>query len=293
MTEMKKTLAEEMNDIKNLTSKTAQKRALVKLGLSKDDIDVTLWQWGKETTTTSTFTFGVEIECYNVNQSRLIATASDNGCRVQYEGYNHRDHHDKVFKLVTDSSLRGEMPIECVSPVLSGRAGKSELKKVCQSLNTIGAKVNKSTGLHVHIGLGNMTDTQYLNIFKNYYYLEEIIDSFMAPSRRNNGFAQSLRRQWANINRSHSRSELYLNMHSRYYKVNPKSYLAHNTIEFRQHQGTTNYTKIAHWIDFCAKLVEYSKKHVLTAQVLTIDDIPFLTAAEKRYFGARQAEMAQ
>lgn len=289
---MKKTLTEEMNDIKNLTSKAAQKRALVKLGLSKDDIDVTLWQWGKETTT-STFTFGVEIECYNVNKDRLIATAGDNGCRVQYEGYNHRDHRDKVFKLVTDSSLRGEMPIECVSPVLSGKADKSDLKKVCQSLNAIGAKVNQSTGLHVHIGLDNTTDKQYINIFMNYYYLEDVIDSFMAASRRNNGYAQSLRDKWVSIHNSHTKADLDRNMGSRYYKVNPRSYYVHNTIEFRQHQGTTNYTKIAHWIDFCAKLVEYSKKHVLTAHVNSIDEIPFLTAAEKRYFSARKAEIAQ
>jgi hypothetical protein len=80
-------------------------------------------------------------------------------------------------------------------------------------------------------------------------------------------------------------------MHNnRYYKINPISYLRHGTIEFRQHQGSTSYEKISKWIEFCVKLVDWSRENRLTDYVRTIDEIPFLNAAEKRYFKARKEQ---
>lgn len=70
------------------------------------------------------------------------------------------------------------------------------------------------------------------------------------------------------------------------------SYSRHKTIEFRQHQGTTDYKKILNWVMFCGKLVEWSKKNRLTANVTSVDELPFLTAAEKKFFKARIAELA-
>jgi hypothetical protein len=87
---------------------------------------------------------------------------------------------------VSDGSIRGDNPIECVSPILNGaRGGFDTLKACCASLREVGAMVNRSTGLHVHVG-GRITEKQYANTFANYYYLESVIDSFMSPSRREN-----------------------------------------------------------------------------------------------------------
>ena len=70
------------------------------------------------------------------------------------------------------------------------------------------------------------------------------------------------------------------------------SYDRHKTIEFRQHQGTTDYKKILNWVMFCGKLVEWSKKNRLTADVADIDDLPFLTKAEKRFFKRRIGQLS-
>ena len=79
---------------------------------------------------------------------------------------------------------------------------------------------------------------------------------------------------------------------NRYFKVNACSYARHQTIEFRQHQGSTDFEKISNWVNFCAKLVAWSKKNVLNSEVNSIDDIPFLTAKEKSFFKSRAEVLA-
>jgi hypothetical protein len=176
-------------------------------------------------------------------------------------------------------------------------AGFDNLEKVCNALNEASARVNKSTGLHVHIGLQNVDFEQYKNCFINYYYLEPAIDKFMAGSRRenNNRFCQSLKsvdvdliidaldQGW--IAEAFGRD--------RYYKLNPVSYLRHNTLEFRQHQGTTDYKKIHKWLMFITSFVAWSKKHRLDHFVAEIDDIPSGIADKtfKNYYNKRAAEL--
>lgn len=237
------------------------------------------------------YTFGVEIECYNVRTSQLVSNATSRGLQMQHEGYNHRDN-DRYYKLVSDGSISGNDPIECVSPILDGsNGGFDSLKVCCDSLNEIGAKVNKSTGLHVHVG-GQITERQYCNTFVNYFYLETIIDTFMSPSRRQgNCYCKAMLGaiNEARLNAADTHGQIESVFHcDRYYKINATAWSRHHTIEFRQHQGTTDYNKIINWARFCIKLVHWSETHRLTAHVTNIDDIEFLTDAEKTYFKNRQ-----
>jgi hypothetical protein len=43
---------------------------------------------------------------------------------------------------------------------------------------------------------------------------------------------------------------------TRYRKLNIESYVTHGTVEFRQHQGTTNAAKIINWIKLTQAIVE-------------------------------------
>lgn len=283
------------------TTLSSKKRALLALGLTKHDVDLVMTQleiqgfrYMPATARVNTsFTFGVEIEC-DVYRRNLETEAAATGFAHYYHtaGYStcHIDNH-RTFKFVHDGSLIGSNPIEAVSPVLSGRDGKAALKLACDTLNRAGAAVNRSCGLHVHIGAADLTSEQYANVFANYYYLESLIDSFMAPSRRTNHYAKPLR--GLDVARMTSRTSVQCEMrHDRYYKVNCMSYDRHKTIEFRQHQGTTNFTKMYNWVMFCGKLVEWSKSHRLTAPVTSIDGIEFLTKAEKKFFKARIETLA-
>lgn len=282
-----KTLNEEISEIKNgKGSKSMKKQALIKLGLRKHEIDIVLADLPKAVPTRYRYTFGVEIECL-VPAAMVRACATRNAMPFQYEGYNHEDNNS-YYKFVSDSSIRGENPIECVSPVLDGKDGMKSLELCCKTLNEAGAQVNVSTGLHVHIGAQKLSDKAYINVFKNYQKLEKVIDTFMARSRRENNSRWCMTLKGNDFSQCATKNDVYSAMHGdRYYKVNACSYMRHKTIEFRQHQGSTDFEKISNWVNFCAKLVMWSKSNVLENEVGTIDEIPFLTAKEKTFFKSR------
>lgn len=301
-----KTLAEEINEVMNAKGTKAYKRVMLKgLGLVENDIRVLFKIKDREDAANApeprvrvhrepTFnqlvgkmTFGVEIECFNVIRDELCVVAREKGLQMRNESYNHTDNK-RYFKLVSDGSIHGENPAECVTPVLGGSAsGFKKLQACCESLNQVGARVNTTTGLHVHVGYANMTDEHYVRVFKNYQMLESLIDSFMARSRRENNayYAQSIKRFY--FHDGYTKQTICSQMNSRYFKVNPQSWSRHHTIEFRQHQGTTDYEKISMWVKFCLKLVLWSKGNTFTSEVNDIKDVPFLSAAEKNFFKSR------
>lgn len=228
-------------------------------------------------------------------RERFEIAASREGVPYNFESYNHRDNRE-YFKFTTDASIaqtRGLVgsPIECVSPILDGNnSGFKKLEACCNCLNEANAYVNRSTGLHVHIGASQLSAEQYVNVFKNYSRLQNVISSFLAPSRRNAYYCQPINDH--NFDSCHSVEDVLRAMdYDRYHAVNPKSFGAHGTIEFRQHQGSTNFKKIKMWVTFLSKLVAYSMNNLINEDVDTIAEIPFLNATEKRYFESRKAEV--
>ena len=285
-----KTLNQEIDDIMKADMSDRKKsNALIKLGLSKRDVKVLL---SIKAVLPSGFdfsklTFGVEIECYNFARQQLITAASSNGLQVRSEGYNHADN-DRYYKIVSDSSITGVNSQEVVSPILNGNNGLNSLKTLCNALASIDAKVNRSCGLHVHIGAANMTDDHYCRLVRNYQAVEKAVDSFMAVSRRanNSQWCQSL--QGIDFSQCTTKRQIAGAMrYDRYFKVNAVAYDRHQTIEFRQHQGTTDYEKISNWVMFLAKLVEYSFKNECPT-CTTIEEIPFLSSEQKQYFTNRR-----
>ena len=137
------------------------------------------------------------------------------------------------------------------------------------------------------MGAEKLSDKAYVNVFKNYQALELLIDSFMAPSRRGDcQWARSIRR--FNFDACDFKDSVRRMMGGRYYKVNPVAYSAHKTIEFRQHQGSVSYEKISMWVNFCIKLVSWSKDNVFNGPVNSVSEIPFLDEDEKRFFEGRR-----
>lgn len=289
---MKKSLNEQINDVMTMNvSNSVKRNELIKLGLDATEVYLLLntKAWQGAGFDFSKLTFGVEIEAYNIVRNDLIEKGTRKGLAVRSEGYNHTDNQH-YFKIVSDGSLEGVNSNEVVSPILQGNDGLNSLKRLCEALNEIDAKVNRSCGLHVHIGAANMTDAHYIRIIRNYQRLEALIDSFMPLSRRanNNGFCHSL--QGFDFSRCTSKRDVYDMMNSRYYKINSHAYIRHQTIEFRQHSGTTDYTKISMWIQFLAALIKYSEKNEITT-CNSIDEIPFLNAEQKAYFNNRRASL--
>lgn len=286
-----KSLIETINDIKKSTMPRNQKIVALKAcGLRDKEISDMLKVFVPRTTTSTRFvyTFGVEIECVHAERHALARAGQAYGVEIRPESYNHADNKT-YFKIVSDASVGGDVdPNEVVSPVLDGNVnGLATLKKAIKALDEVGARVNSTCGLHVHIGADKLTGEQYVNVFKNYQKLETLIDSFMAQSRRGNcRWAMSLRGK--DFSNCHSNLNVRCLLGTRYMKVNPESYIRHKTIEFRQHQGTTNYKKIEMWVKFCAKLVGWSRNNVFESEVTRIEDIPFLNKEEKAFFKGRK-----
>ncbi len=286
-----KTFAQMYTETMNANlSKNDKIAALVKIGLPERMAAQYVSAYATNTTEGCIYTFGVELEM-QVSCRRVLAR--NNGVNFQAQGYNHIDSRE-VFKFVPDGSLHGADSIECVSPILNGtKDGFDTLKKACEAINEQGAHVNKSCGFHVHVGAADLTDEQYINVFVNYQMLEGVIDTFMAPSRR--GDVSSWCRSLANMDFSSCDTKFSVRKafwFNRYFKVNACAYERHKTIEFRQHQGTTDFEKISNWVKFCIALVDFSKTHRLTSKVNSIDEIKFIDDDVKAFFKARIAHFA-
>ena len=283
---MKKTITEELNEIRKSGKSIAEKKVmLIKLGMRPKDIE--MLEFSGFFNEDKPLTFGVEMECFNVRYANLLEHQS-NDFRFVWEGYN---HHDRVgvYKFTTDCSIQGDDPRECVSPILENtKDGFKSLENCCNILNACGARVNKSCGLHVHVGAKHLSQKAIVNVYKNYQKMEALIDSFMAPSRRGNESRWCKSIQGFNFDTCDTAEKVYhLLGRDRYHKVNPCAFYAHGTIEFRQHAGTIDYQKISMWVNFCCKLVTWSKENVFTHPVRDIEDVPFLNTDEKAFFKAR------
>ena len=236
--------------------------------------------------------FGVEIEACNCTRERLARELTAAGINVQVEGYNHTDHTDH-WKLVTDSSLSGNNTFELVSPILHGEQGLEELEKVCWVLDLCNAKVNDTCGLHVHMDAAEFDLATWKNLILTYKRLEGVIDNFMPHSRRNNHYCKALTAITENsIKHARNIGELRAAFfHNRYHKVNLEAYARHRTVEFRQHGGSTNFTKMSAWIHFLAKMITFAKQGQVNAGT-TLQNIPFLTESEKLYLKIRTKKLA-
>jgi Putative amidoligase enzyme len=237
--------------------------------------------------------FGIEIEAHGVGKAIIVRKLRAAGINVEIESYNHTTAG--YWKIVTDGSLNGENAWEIVSPILQGLEGLNEVEKVCQVLGENGVKINKSCGLHIHFDAQNMTANHLKNLVINYGNFESVIDSFLPESRRgnNNTYCKSVRSLEAQISSATTIRKMAEAIGSRYYKLNLQSYLRHQTIEFRQHSGTVEYTKISNWILFLHNLVEYSATKRISQTEGTMENLKKFNQPEViNYIITRQNQLA-
>jgi hypothetical protein len=213
--------------------------------------------------------FGVEIEfCTNHDQETIARLLRASGLNVHAEGYNHcaRPH----WKIVTDGSV--SCGFELVSPILSGPQGLDEVRGAAKALVAAGCSTDKSCGLHVHVDASNLSGASVVNVLRRHARWEPTIDQMVPSHRRNNSYATSVQGD-AEAAESYLRSNptagaaiICGRFTERYRKLNVSAYVRHNTLEFRQHSGTIDGTKIANWIMFCVAFVNDSVVTVRTVQ---------------------------
>lgn len=218
-------------------------------------------------TTNSTLTFGIEIECVGLTTTGAQRALRNAGISCENNGYNHNTL--PVWKVVTDASVHGRNgSCEVVSPVLSGSDGLTEVRTVMKVLRDAGANINESCGMHIHIGVDQLTQGHQARIIRTYGAWQWAMTAWILE-RRVNGQWSALRNMQA-INQladdwetSTDRRAL-ASRHDRYYALNVASYYRHGTFEFRSHHGSLNGQNATAWIALHLAFVDACKVRVVS-----------------------------
>jgi Putative amidoligase enzyme len=97
--------------------------------------------------------FGVEIETVRLPQTQIAATvaAALSGRVDAYNPRNVIDQQGRTWRVVADGSLSGAHNGELVTPILT-YDDLERLQTVVRALRAAGAKVDRTCGLHIHVG---------------------------------------------------------------------------------------------------------------------------------------------
>jgi hypothetical protein len=150
------------------------------------------------------------------------------------------------------------MAAEIVSPVLKGADGLRQLKAVCDWLNAVGAKVNRSTGFHVHVGFDRRDKAGLRRLVSLVANFEKALyastgthsreqGDYCRPVQTDQSYQQAFKDAVAEAG--------YL---ERYHVLNLTNLLGRGkpTVEFRVFAGTTNATKALGYVRLCLGIVE-------------------------------------
>lgn len=145
-----------------------------------------------------------------------------------------REEKIKLSSIKNDSSI--EVPDDSYFAieitVLTRLSDSSNLERACKLLNRIGAKVNKSCGLHIHIDARHLTSDQVKASGRRFARALPVLLSMVPQSRRDNHFC---------------RPSVSTLKGSRYHAVNLTAFSKYKTIEVRLHSSTTDFSKIMLW----------------------------------------------
>lgn len=121
------------------------------------------------------------------------------------------------------------------------------LPKIMQAIKGLGATVNKSCGLHVHMDQRHHKDrNEVAAVFQRLVRSLGLLYTVVPLSRRRNTYCK--RNRYADFDRARNGD--------RYKAVNASAYHRHGTIEVRLFGGTLEETKIINWIETLYAIAE-------------------------------------
>ena len=229
-------------------------------------------------------TIGTEFECAvplvgqgtTLDVQRQIAgILTANGIRAGFRGYCHHPlPPDTDIMVESDASVHGESkfsaisfcPLEVKSRILQGLADYERIiPKTLEILRALNAKVNTSTGHHLHIGFYEVLDDARVirSLYNLIHRFEPVIFSLVSPSRRDNSYCRPMPDVSKLLHgcRKLPCFELALGRFERYQALNWSNLFCHDgapRVEFRYHQGTLDATKALHWARLCTQLLNHA-----------------------------------
>lgn len=206
------------------------------------------------------FTYGVEIECY-LPAGTIRAGGYHAGIRVPGLLRGWTAERDASLNS-TPSGYRG---VEIVSPILKGHDGLRQILTVTAKLNEWGARVNRTCGLHVHLG-ADRTDLKTLENFTHQMANHEkaVFASTGTKHRERGVYSRSIHSAWrslagrrnlslADFNGVEQGHHVALNLQNLIYGTRP-------TVEVRAFAGTTNGTKICGHVQMAIAIFQKAQK---------------------------------
>ncbi len=233
--------------------------------------------------------FGVEVEMTGITRRQAAeALAAYFGTEPQYLGtyydtWGVTDPEGKVWKLMSDSSIRaerktadgyetvgrGEYQVEMVTPKLT-YAELPKLQECVRRVRKAGAKANGSCGIHVHVDASNHNRQSLKNLIGIMYSKEDILFKALQVSEsRAERWCKKVREPMLRQARTLSSDETtdltqleqvwyegdvadreHYNW-TRYHALNLHSVFYRGTVEWRCFNSTLHAGKVAAYVNLC------------------------------------------
>jgi hypothetical protein len=185
-------------------------------------------------------------------------------------------NHDKVYEVVNkwggqigeDGSIDGENTAEIRTAPARGKLFIQQIKEICGVLNEVGAEVNESCGLHVHVDARDFTSEDLFKVALLWEKYEPTMFRKVAKHRRNNSYCAKMGNVLSSIVKT--QNELPMNKIDRFREefndldkncsLNFNPILEFGTIENRMLEGCIDADKIIKWAEINSKMIDFCKK---------------------------------
>lgn len=234
-------------------------------------------------------TFGVEIEMTGLPRTKVAEVVAKHfNASYHYEGtcYDKRtikDRRGRVWTVERDASIQpedrhgnsadGRHKVEFVTPILYYE-DIEELQQIIRDIRHAGAKVNRSCGIHIHVGAEKFTATTLRNLSNLFATHEDMLYRALEvdDAHRNMCYCQKTDQNYLDrLNKTkpatadafnlcwYNTSHVYNHGHydeSRYHGLNLHAFFTKGTVEFRLFNSTLHAGKIKAYIQFCLALAQ-------------------------------------
>jgi len=204
-----------------------------------------------------------------------IFRGRSNSDRFEALGKMFQSERIKYINVKSDGSISAPDGFFAVEITVLTRLDRPDnLKKACELLNKIGAKVNKSCGLHVHLDARHLGTSDVKKIGVKFERALPVLAAMVPPTRRSNTYCAL------------SVSGL---KGGRYHAVNLTAYRKFRTIEIRLHSSTTDFQKIIHWAKLLSAIFNASKIPRIVSNLNDLTDFVSIPEDTLEYCAQRTA----
>lgn len=206
-----------------------------------------------------------------------------------------------TWRVKTDGSLSGgsgRHGLEIVSPILSGENGYDQIARACGVLQRLGAKPNRTCGMHVHHGVSDLGIEDFKRLVASWTDNQGVIDRLVSASRRHGGSSYCRRLTSAERQRIMALRDLRsISYHTvdRYRTLNVQAYTRYGTVEIRQHQGTVEADKIVNWVKFGQAIIDRSRAQAIPRTRTVADllgQLSTLAESARTFLAQREVQLA-